>query len=113
MAEQYFLPTAKTCTILSGATVSDAVLLNQGTVLGVQTPAALTGTEFTFQGSIDGTNYFALYDGSGLLVSIYVGASRSIPVDPDMFRHLRSIKVVSGTAEGADRVITLSTRIVR
>lgn len=107
-----YIPYPRTVTIANAGTVSDALELNQATLLGVITPAALTGTEMSFQVSADGTTYVALYDGSGLAYSVYVGTSRAVPLDGAAFMGWRFVKVVSNAAEGGARSITLVARIV-
>lgn len=101
-----------TATITSGQTVSAAVAIVGVSILGIVTPAALTGTAFTFQVSADGSTYVPLYDAGGVQVSVAVAASRGVYLDPAIFASWRNVKVVSGSAEGADRIITLLTRPV-
>lgn len=93
-----------TVTIASSGTTSTGLTL-QGTVpLAVQTPAALTGTTFTFQASVDGSTWYDLYNGS-TSYSVTVAASRYISLNPDVFEGVKYIRIVSGSAEGASRTI--------
>jgi hypothetical protein len=105
-------PARRTVTIANGQTTSDALDCINGTVVGILTPAALTGTAFTFSVSADGVTYATLYDSSGAAVSFTVAASRYVYVDPAIFAGLRYVKVISGSSEGAQRIITLVLRAV-
>jgi hypothetical protein len=97
-----------TVTIAASGTVSGATFdLSDFSIVGVVTPSALTGTALTFQVSVDGSTFVLLQQASGAYSLASVAASRAIAVDPDMFRAWRYAKVVSGSAEAAERVITL------
>ena len=94
--------------ITLNGTVSGAVDLEGVTLLGIKTPAALTGTAMTFQISHDGTTYTALYNTSGSIVGITVAASRYIGSLREDFEGFRYLKLVSGTTEVAERTFILS-----
>ncbi len=92
-------------TIASSGTVSTAITLEGGrTVLALRTPATLTGTEFKFQASTDGDNFFALYNGS-TEYAVTVAASRYIALNTEVMAGVRHLKVVSGSSEAAARTI--------
>lgn len=98
-------------TILSGQTVSDVVDLGGARLVGVITPSSLTGTAMTFQASTasDGT-FTPVYKTDGTTTaqfSITVSTSRWTVIPPEWFAGIRFLKVVSGTAEGGNRTITL------
>lgn len=94
-----------TVTIASSGTTSTAISMTRNRVpLAVLTPAALTGTTFTFQASVDGTNFYDLYNGSSAY-SVTVASSRYIALNPDVFQGVFYIRIVSGSAEGASRTI--------
>jgi hypothetical protein len=98
-------------TIASGQTTSAAVAIGDGVPVGLQTPAALTGTAITFQGSCDdGATYAPLYDSSGSVVSITVSTSRLIAIEGLYFVPCTHIKLVSGSSEAADRALVLVMR---
>ena len=104
---------SKTVTILSGATVSNAIDIGGGTLVGLITPAALTSTAISFQSapSLAGT-YVACKDGAGSSISKTVAASQDIKIaSSDLFGR-QFLKLVAGTTEGADRIITLIIRPV-
>lgn len=95
-----------TVTIASSGTTSTSLQL-QGTIpLAIQTPAALTGTSFTFQSSNDGSAWYDLYNGS-TLYSVTVGINRYIALNPDVFEAVRYVRIVSGSTEAASRTIVL------
>jgi len=97
--------------IASGGTTSQVIGLQGRTLLGIQTPAALTGTALTFEGSHDGETFVPLYDDAGTpaQISLTVTTSRGYSLDPSKFAAWEYIKVVSGSAEGAARQIVLLT----
>lgn len=97
-----------TVTIASAATTSQAVDLGEYLLAGIITPAALSGTSFTFTASTEqeGT-YNGCYDSSGTAISVTAAASRHILIEPQTFAGAGWLKLVSGSAEGADREITL------
>lgn len=97
-----------TATIANGETVSGAVDLNDFALSGFITPAALTGTTMTFQGSADnGATYVAVHGTDGAAISYTVTTSKYYAINPINFLGLTHIKIVSGSAEGAARDITL------
>jgi hypothetical protein len=96
-----------TVTIASSGTVSTAITIEGGrTVLALRTPATLTGTEFKFQSSTDGDNFFALYNGS-TEYAVTVAASRYIALNTEVMAGVRHLKVVSGSSEAAARTISI------
>jgi hypothetical protein len=99
-----------TATIANGASLSDAVTLNGSQVGVIEMPAAWTASCLTFQVSIDGTNYFNLYDNDGNEVYIIADVSRRIHVDLGTLNQHKYIKIRSGTSttavtQGAQRLI--------
>jgi hypothetical protein len=98
-------------TIASSGTISTAANLGDGVLTMLLMPATFTGTAVTFQvaESADGT-YRALTDSAGAAVSVTVAASKAVALNPTTFLGVRHIKVVSGSAEGGARTVTLVTR---
>lgn len=96
-------------TISSGQTVSGAATLGDHVLCGFITPSALTGSSMTFQGSVDGTNYYTIYDYTNALISTTVdtSSSRAYALNVIDFLPWRYIKIVSASAEGSDRDIQL------
>jgi len=101
-------------TILNGGTVSSvADVSNSGHLLGFVMPAAFTGATVGFQVSADGTTYATLYNSSNNAVSITVTQGRAYSFTADILSALsnwRYVKLVSGSAEGADRDIQIWVR---
>ena len=91
--------------VSESATVSSAIQLDGVVPIGIITPAAMTGTAIKFQFSHDDLTFTALYDTSGSEVSITSAASRWIALDKEDFLSAKSIKLVSGSSEAADRSI--------
>lgn len=77
----------------------------------VQTPAALDGTTFTFEGGANSPGA-PLYDGSSVF-SIPCGANRFIPITkPELFVGLPFLKITTNASgspvnQSADRTLTL------
>jgi hypothetical protein len=74
--------------------------------LAILTPASLEGTEFKFQASRDGDNFFALYNGS-TEYAVTVANSRYIALNPDVFEAVKHVKIVSNAAGGEDASRTI------
>lgn len=111
-----------TVTIAQGAALSGAVDLYGCSLVGIQMPATWTAASLSFDVSIDGTTYTALYTVSSALAATEYAitspaASYGISLDPAIFAGWRFLKVRSGTAaatvnQAAARVITLIVRPV-
>lgn len=104
--------TSVSVTIASGASLSAAVHLAAGMLLGVILPAVWTAANLTLQASADGVTYADVYDKAGNEVTITAAASRCITLDPWDFAGVRYLKIRSGTAsvpvnQAADRSLTL------
>lgn len=98
-------------TVASGATASNFVTPGNEkdcfALVGVILPAALTSTTMTIQPSNDGTNALTHYDYAGAIPAYPVAASVYLSVDPALYKGCNSLRVVMGSAEGADRTIQL------
>lgn len=99
--------------ISASTTISEAIDLGGDALAGLIMPSAFTGTAITYQVSNDkeGT-YVVLNDDAGNAVSTTVAPSKAITLNPTTFYGWRYIKLVSGSAEAADRTIILATRPV-
>ena len=100
LVEVSFQPTATTS--------SAGAIPDQFALVALQCSAVLEGTAITFQGSLDGSTYVALYamDG-GSAYSVTVGTSRIVPVDIRVFAGIPFVKLVSNAAAGEDAVTTI------
>ncbi len=72
-------------------------------------PAAFTGASVTFQGSSDGVTYQVLRSG-GAAYSELVTQGTNISLDKTVFEGSPFLKIVSASAEGAERAIVVVTR---
>lgn len=102
--------TTNNIVIASGQTVSAALDLQGLALTAIQIPAAFTGASITFQGSFDNSTFQAIYNTSNTAYSITVGTSRTYAINPADFAGFRYIKIVSASAEGAERTIVVSSR---
>lgn len=97
-------------TILINTTTSTDIDLSSRGFVGFVIPSAFTGTAVTFTGSVDGTNFFALYNSDNTAYSITVGTSRFYCLNPADFLGMRYVRLVSGSSEAAARTISIATR---
>lgn len=100
-------------TILNGQSLSASVHLHQQRLFGIVMPAAWDTAALTFRASIDGTNFFDVYDDSGNVLTVQAAASRFIVIaSPLAYLGIQRIMVRSGTpsvavAQTADRLLQL------
>lgn len=107
--EKYLVIAA--ATIANGVTTSAAIPTTGLSLVGVQLPAAFTGTTLTFQGSVDGTTYQPVYSTtSGTALSYTVAQGHYVAVDPIPFYGLAYIKLVSGSSEGGARSFSVALK---
>lgn len=99
-----------TVTIAQGASTSSSINLGSKGLVGFITPASLTGTAFTFTGSIDGSTFVAIYNSDNTAYSITVGTSRYYILNPADFLGTRYVRIVSNGTEAAARTITFLSR---
>jgi len=106
-----------TATIANGASLSAAIFLGEGVLVGIQMPAAWTAADLTFQVSVDGgTTWVDLHDDGGAEIKITSpSAGEFRAMDPSNFSSAMFLKVRSGisaaaVAQGAARSLTLMTR---
>lgn len=104
--------TTQTATIANGATDSDVIRLGSHSQrFGFILPAALTGATIGFKGAALSTDTFkTISDAAGTPISIPVAADEAIGVSGaalDAILAFPYLKLVSGSAEGAARSITV------
>lgn len=94
-------------TILNGTSTTNGVDMGVYRAVGLSIPAAFTGTTLTFKSSYSGNSHVPVHDSSGSAISVTVGPSRRVVLNPANFYGIRHLQIVSGSAESADRVITI------
>lgn len=100
-------------TIATDAAKSAIIVIPSGEVAAaLQTPAALTSTACTFEVTTDGgTTWVPLRAvGGASAYSVTVAASQFTPLDDAVMSVAKSIRLVMGTNEAADRIIKVITR---
>ena len=100
---------ASTITITGGGAVSAAAVDLAGfTLVGLFTSSAFDGTTLTFTVSdaLAGTYVTLQWDGSDYTVT--TAASKYVALDPTKFAGVRYMKIVTGTSQTGDTVITLA-----
>ncbi len=101
-----------TVTIADSATVSNAIDLGEMAIVGLQTPASMTGTAITFQASADNSTFVAVKKVDGTTYSMVTASSLYYVIPPADLAGIRYLKVVSGSAETGAKIITLLLRAV-
>jgi hypothetical protein len=91
--------------IASGQTTSAAIDVSGKMIAAIDVPT-VTSTALTLQNSVDDTNYRPIYDNAGNALSYTIASNRTIRFEPPLIGY-EKIKVVLGSAEGADRVLNL------
>jgi hypothetical protein len=101
--------------VATSATVSAAIEL-ENTLVGIHTPATITGTAITFTTNVvkgeSIANYTPIVDEGGLPYTVVVAANRYIALDPIVFLGVQNVRIVSNDTEAADRSFKLVTRLV-
>lgn len=99
-----------TATIAIGATVSSAISLGTARLAGVLFPSDWVAADLTVQVSLDGSNYFDMYDINGIKYTIKGLASRYVMVPLADFMGFSTFKFVStATQTSTQKTLTLRT----
>ncbi len=104
-----------TATILSGQTVGVAFYVGAKAPISLRMPTTaqgFTGTTMTFQGSFDNVLYQAINQGGGAYTET-VAVDKDIALDQSALAGFPYLKLVSGSAEAADRSVVVTTRAVK
>lgn len=96
-----------TATIEIGQTDSDIINMNGATLKTIFMPAAFTGTKINFEVSYDGSTFAPYANVDDNLVEITVTAGRAYGLAAIDFFGVLSFKIVSDSAEAAERSIIL------
>ncbi len=97
-------------TIASSGTQSTAVAVDGEGVVGILCPSALTSSMMSFQFSEDGENWYDAYGTGGEKLNITIGASYYIALSPADLVFSNFIRLVTPSAEAAERVFYVYTR---
>ena len=103
-------------TITSGTSLSPGIPVSRANVIAFIMPSAWTTAALTFQGSIDGDNFFNLFDQSGNEITVPTDANRYIGgLDALGFGAFNYFRIRSGTSstpvnQAADRSIRVVMR---
>lgn len=106
------LTSTATITIGSSTTISSSVNLDGTAIVGFISPAAWTASTLKIQGSMDGTNFYDIYDSTSTAVSSWasINAATAYTVDVVNMLPFTYIRFVAGTAQAADRAFTVIRR---
>ncbi len=106
------LLTAVSVSIANGQTASSLISLKGFSLVGIQTPAAFTGTALTFSScTSDGATCIPLkVTTSGTALSYTVTTSSYYAIDPIPFYGVQYLKINSGSSEGGARVLLCSLK---
>lgn len=102
--------------IAAGTSLSPIISVSRANVIALIMPIAWTAAGLTFQGSIDGDNFFDMYDQAGNEITVPVAASRYVGgLDALGFGSFNYFRIRSGTAsvpvnQAADRPIRVVLR---
>ena len=101
-------------TVSNGTSLSPAISIGNGLLVGIAMSAGWDAASMTFQVSYDGGTTFQEMQSSSAAISFTVALGQFIAVDPTLWRGVNTLKVRSGTAatpvnQTADRIINLIT----
>jgi hypothetical protein len=106
-----------TATISAGSALSAPVSVGAGLLVGILIPPAWTAASLTFQTSVDGVNWYDVYDEltNELTVQVPSASGAYILFDPDTWLGVNMFKIRSGTTavpvnQASSAAITLVTR---
>lgn len=114
MASENYSPNLnfdKPVTIGDGETISSAVDIFGTSVVGVIVPAGFAGTEITFlAATTESGNYYAVKNSSDSAVTLTCQADAYYVFYPSDLAGVRYLKLVAGTTQTEDVILTLITR---
>lgn len=99
-------------TISNGTTTSGSIDLQGRGVVAIIMPAAFTGTSISFQISIDNVTFTDCYNTSNTQLTCTVTQGRAYLFNANDLVGIRYLKIVSNASEGADRTLTLISRVL-
>ena len=99
-------------TIANGGTTTNSFRMGARRALAIYTPT-MTGTTFSFTASVDNSNFYAVHDNAGNLITFTLAAGKWITLTADKLAALQPfqfLKVVSGSAEAAARTLLVAMK---
>ena len=103
-----------TITIANGETTSTVANLHGTDLIKIVVPAEFTGVVLTIQASYDGGTTWATVEDAGVIYSLTVRGSRTLPsalaLKLAVTVAMPLIRVVSGSSEAGARTLTLVSR---
>lgn len=102
----------QTVTIPSGSALSNAIDLQGHTIVGIQFPAAMTGTAIGLLESQSIAGTFRLVNLRGAITAYSMTISTTIALPPEDTMCINFLKIQSTSNEAADRVIGVISRLV-
>lgn len=107
--------TTKTLVVASGGTTSTALELEAFSWYGIAVPTIDNAT-LTIQGSVDGTNFYPIYDSTGTQQLVWVASTGGRVISSRDLEHCQGyawIKIVLGAAQnGGARTFTVCEKSI-
>ncbi len=104
----------KSCLIDVSEDASNSVKVNTDGLLlaAIVCPATVTGSQLTFDFSVDGTNWYDVVETDGTAVTYNITAGDVVRIDPSGWAFASSgfIRITSNGTEAADRTFKLVFR---
>lgn len=101
-------PVVKTVTIANNTTTSNALKLEKGFVPWSLDIDTITGATFTFSSASTLTGTYRVISSGGSDYTVTATDDKHIILDPTKFGGCNFIKIISASAEGAERTITVN-----
>ncbi len=98
--------------IANGSTISTQASLCGTSLVGLKIPSNFIGTNLSFQGSLDGTNFFDIKSGiNGNLINAVVGSNAIYNFHLFDLITVLYIRLIATTPQTSDVTINLLTRV--
>lgn len=95
-------------TIPNNSTTSTSYELGGTHLIGLIVPATITGSKFTIEGSIDGTNFYQVYGSeTGTAKEIKITANKFVEIESNYDNPFNFIRLVSNMTETGERKIKI------
>lgn len=99
-------------TISNGQTKSNSINMSGTLLKTILLPAAFTGSTLTFEVSEDNSTFLPYYNINNMPVTIDISTGRAYGLGAIDFYSIKYLKIVSGSAEAAERTIKLIARAI-